>query len=124
MTDSDFTLNDWRRRLGGGGAGHYSKDENVLLPRADMPAELRAFLLLLFCMQSGQAFVRGEQFPFVRLAMDSSIIVLIEESIDWLAASQAASPLIAVPNVTAYTHQRLVYQLCIIQCSAIIAFGV
>jgi len=24
MTDSDFTLNDWRRRqLGGGGAGHY-----------------------------------------------------------------------------------------------------
>ena len=21
--DSDFTLNDWRRRLGGGGAGHY-----------------------------------------------------------------------------------------------------
>ena len=73
MTDSDFTLNDWRRRLGGGGAGHYSKDENVLLSRADMPAELRAFLLLLFCMQSGQAFVRGEQFPSVRLAMDSSI---------------------------------------------------
>jgi len=23
MTDSDFTLNDWRRQLGGGGAGHY-----------------------------------------------------------------------------------------------------
>ena len=24
MTDSDFTLNDWRRRLGGGGADHYA----------------------------------------------------------------------------------------------------
>jgi len=23
MTDSDFTLNDWRRRLDGGGAVHY-----------------------------------------------------------------------------------------------------
>jgi len=23
MTDSDFTVNNWRRRLGGGGAGHY-----------------------------------------------------------------------------------------------------
>jgi len=23
MTDSDFTLNDWRRWLGGGGAIHY-----------------------------------------------------------------------------------------------------
>ena len=22
MTDSDFTVNDWRRRRGGGGAGH------------------------------------------------------------------------------------------------------
>ena len=25
MTDSDFTLNDWWRRLGGGGAGHYAQ---------------------------------------------------------------------------------------------------
>ena len=27
MTDSDFTQNDWRRRLGGGGAGHYRLNE-------------------------------------------------------------------------------------------------
>ena len=25
MTDSDFTVNDWWRRLDGGGAGHYAE---------------------------------------------------------------------------------------------------
>jgi len=32
MTDSDFTLNDWRRRLGGGGAGHY---HSAVAPRGN-----------------------------------------------------------------------------------------
>ena len=34
MTDSDFTVNDWRWRLGGGGAGHCSDSRARALRRA------------------------------------------------------------------------------------------
>ena len=49
------------------------------------------------------------------------LLDLVQRGGDW--GAQPAQPLLAVPNVTA-AHQRPVYQLHIIQCSAIIAFEV
>jgi len=41
MTDSDFSVNDWQRRLGGGGAGHYNEvRKDIFGTGLNLPAPL------------------------------------------------------------------------------------
>jgi len=45
MTDSDFTLNDWRRRLGDGGAGLYCQALTLITVQLAMLAAFIAGIL-------------------------------------------------------------------------------